>query len=68
MIIILFYYEILEFNFLGLNKNTVKNVQMREGSESLIRESNTSEIELGDQYYVKHDKTKLIDEDPNVTD
>ena len=65
---ILFYYEILEFNFWGLNKNTAKNVQIRERSESEIRESNISEIELGDQYYIKHDKTKLTDEDPNVTD
>ena len=68
IIVILFYYEILEFNFWGLNKNTAKNVQIRERSESEIRESNISEIELGDQYYVKHDKTKLTDEDPNVTD
>ena len=28
MLIILFYYEILEFNFLGLNKNTAKSIQM----------------------------------------
>ena len=28
MIVILFYYEILEFNFLGLNKNTAKSIQM----------------------------------------
>ena len=68
IIVILFYYEILEFNFWGLNKNTAKNVQIRERSESEIRESNISEIELGDQYYLKHDKTKLTDEDPNVTD
>ena len=68
IIVILFYYEILEFNFWGLNKNTAKNVQIRERSESEIRESNISEIELGDQYYIKHDKTKLTDEDPNVTD
>ena len=68
IIVILFYYEILEFNFWGLNKNTAKNVQIRERSESEIRESNISEIELGDQYYIKHDKTELTDEDPNVTD
>ena len=68
IIVILFYYEILEFNFWGLNKNTAKNVQIREKSESEIRESNISEIELGDQYYIKHDKTELTDEDPNVTD
>ena len=28
MLILLFYYEILEFNFLGLNKNTAKSIQM----------------------------------------
>ena len=28
MLILLFYYEILEFNFFGLNKNTAKSIQM----------------------------------------
>ena len=67
MIIILFYYEILEFNFWGLNKNTAKSIKIRERTEIVMRESNVSEIELGDQYYVKHDKTRTSDEDLNVT-
>ena len=43
---LLFYFEILELNFLGLNRNTVKNIQLREGEENnntfiifLIKES-----------------------------
>ena len=67
MFAMLFYYEILELNFWGLNKNTAKSIKIRERTESVMRESNVSEIELGDQYYVKHDKTRTSDEDLNVT-
>jgi hypothetical protein len=67
MFAMLFYYEILEFNFWGLNKNTAKSIKIRERTEILMRESNVSEIELGDQYYVKHDKTRTSDEHLNVT-
>jgi hypothetical protein len=67
MFAMLFYYEILELNFWGLNKNTAKSIKIRERTEIVMRESNVSEIELGDQYYVKHDKTRTSDEDLNVT-
>ena len=67
MFAMLFYYEIFELNFWGLNKNTAKSIKIRERTENVMRESNVSEIELGDQYYVKHDKTRTSDEDPNVT-
>ena len=66
MFAMLFYYEIFELNFWGLNKNTAKSIQMREKKDDESRET-ISEIELGDQYYVKHDKTRTSDEDPNVT-
>ena len=53
IIILLFYYEILEFNFLGLNKNTVKNIKQRERNENEEKQSINSEIELADQYYME---------------
>ena len=49
---ILFYFEILELNFCDLNKNTAKNIQMREEKERKPRYSKSSEIELDDQYYL----------------
>ena len=67
MLAMLFYYEISELNFWGLNKNTAKSIKIRERTEIVMREWNVSEIELGDQYYVKHDKTRTSDEDLNVT-
>ena len=33
---LLFYFEILEFNFCNLNENTIKNIQKREGKENKI--------------------------------
>ena len=65
MFVLLFYYEILEWNFLGLNINTAKNIQFRERSESQQRESVLSEIELGDQYYIKNKKSRESDEGTN---
>ena len=65
MFVLLFYYEILEWNFLGLNINTAKNIQFRERSESQQRESVLSEIELGDQYYIKNQKSRESDEGTN---
>ena len=67
MLAMLFYYEIFELNFWGLNKNTAKSIKIRERTENVMRESNVSEIELGEQYYVKHDQTRTSDEDLNVT-
>ena len=64
MIILLFYYEILEFNFWGLNKNTAKSIQMREGNDEESRET-ISEIELGDQYYVNNNSSRGSNEGLN---
>ena len=36
MLALLFYFEILEFNFCGLNKNTAKNIKKREGNENKL--------------------------------
>ena len=64
-IISLFYCEILEFNFWGLNKNTVKNIQLREEEEIGGRKSVQSEIELGDTYYLQNSKTRGSDDELN---
>ena len=63
------YFEIFELNFLGLNKNTVKNIKHREITES-ERKSNLSDIELNDQYLLRNDRKSGgsddgIDETPN---
>ena len=64
---LLFYYEILELNFWGLNNNTTKNIQKRMGKDNDPRESFVSIIELGDQYYIKNDQTKSSDGEINET-
>ena len=56
-ITLMFYLEIFEFNFWGLNKNTRKNIQKREKEEMLLQEKNsrsssTSEIEISPDYIV----------------
>ena len=53
---LLFYFEILELNFLNLNKNTIRNIQSREKKEGEGNERKKSSsylIELEDQYYLK---------------
>ena len=53
---LLFYFEILELNFLNLNKNTIRNIQNREKNEGEGNERKKSSsylIELEDQYYLK---------------
>ena len=50
---LLLYFEILELNFLGLSRNTFKNIQIREKKEKESRVSIQSEIEITDQYYLK---------------
>ena len=49
---LLFYFEILEFNFCNLNINTIKNIQMREREDIDSRKSVPNIIELGDQYII----------------
>ena len=52
---LLFYFEILELNFLDLNKNTIKNIQEREGKDNEKKNTVQSVIELTDEYYLKDD-------------
>ena len=53
---LLLYFEILELNFWGLNRNTFKNIQIRERKEKESKGSIQSEIEITDQYYLKENE------------
>ena len=47
IISLLFYLEIFEFNFCNLNRNTKRNIMLREEEEMLLRNNtNVSEIEV----------------------
>ena len=48
---LLFYLEILEYNFCKLNKNTKKNILLREKNEMLVRESFGSSNTIITSYY-----------------
>ena len=61
MLALLFYFEILELNFCGLNKNTAKNIQEREKKDQDI-DTDDNRIELDDQYIVKNE-TMMNDDD-----
>ena len=52
---LLFYLEILEYNFCNLNENTKKNIRLREKEEMVSRESKANEIELADGLILKED-------------
>ena len=67
IIALLFYFEILEFNFCNLNQNTAKNIQERVGSEFEVRRSTNSLIELEEQYYVKEYEGRGSDEGHNTS-
>ena len=56
------YFEIIELNFCNLNINTAKNIEMREEEERKSRPSESSLIELEEQYYVKENEFKSKDE------
>ena len=61
-ITLMFYLEIFELNFLGLNKNTRRNIQEREKEEMLFQEktsrtSSSSEIEISPDYIVYNKNT-----------
>ena len=59
-ICLLFYFEILELNFFGLNKNTVKNIQEREKDEGKVhisREQTNTKIELTGEYILEDQET-----------
>ena len=56
---LLFYLEILEFNFCNLNKNTKRNIMLREEEEMLLRNNtNVSEIEIDKDLIVKNPTVK----------
>ena len=64
LFILLFYFEILEFNFLGLNRNTQKNIQKRERIDVNKRNATVvSEIELEKQYIIIDKEMKSKDND-----
>ena len=44
-----------------MNKNTVKNIQQREGNDVDSRYSKTSNIELEEQYYLEKNGTRTSD-------
>ena len=57
---LLFYFEIFELNFLGLNKNTIKNIQNRERKDETRTISISSEIDFG-EYIIEYDEKAFID-------
>ena len=63
----LLYFEILELNFCGLNKNTVKNIEYRGRAEDDIyrKQSFESSLELSEQYYIENCELMNNDEDEN---
>ena len=61
---LLFYFEILEFNFCNLNRNTIKNIENRERKEKEKRKSFPSRIDLNNQYYIVDDDLATINDEP----
>ena len=58
---LMFFLEIFEYNFCNLNKNTKKNIDFREGSAMLMRESVgsvSSGIEFNEGYVIKETQTE----------
>ena len=53
---LLFYLEILELNFCGLNKNPKRNIQLRERMENLDKDRKESDIEVDDNLVIKSDE------------
>ena len=52
---LLFFLEILEFNFCNLNFNTKRNIMIREKKEMLLRNySDASDIEIDKDFYIKN--------------
>ena len=52
---LLFFLEILEFNFCNLNQNTKRNIMIREKKEMLLRNySDASDIEIDKDFYIKN--------------
>ena len=59
---LLFYLEIVEYNFCNLNKNTKRNILLRENEANLLREETVeSDIEVSPGLIVKDIKLKELD-------
>ena len=61
---LLFYLEILEFNFCNLNKNTKRNIMLREEEEMLLRNNSISseiEIEVDKDLFIKNPQKKDLE-------
>jgi len=61
ILVLLFYFEILEFNLWNLNRNTIKNILIRELTENQNEEERSfSQIRVGfgEQYYIINDELK----------
>ena len=58
IISLLFFLEILEFNFCDLNKNTKRNIMLREESEMSSRNSVASDIEIDKDLIIKSQQDK----------
>ena len=75
IISLLFFLEILEFNFCNLNKNTKRNIMLREENEMSLRNSNLSDIEIDKDLIIRipkdtdivelHDFEKIDDNNKN---
>ena len=59
---LLFYFEILEFNFCNLDINTAKNIKERENIGIQRTNSISSSVELGEQYYITEDELSAFQE------
>ena len=55
---LLFFLEILEFNFCNLNKNTKRNIMLREENEMVSRDSKASDIEIDKDLIIKVSQDK----------
>ena len=68
IIILLFYLEIFEFNFCNLNKNTKRNIRLRERKDTSILndEKEINVIELNQGYYLK-DKEEIEEKEQSIS-
>ena len=68
--VMLFYFEIFELNFCNLNENTAKNIGKRigtiyEANDINQRPSRPTEIELGDNYYLRNTTVTKFENNDN---
>lgn len=52
---LLFYLEIFEYNFCDLNKNTKRNIRLREIEEMNNKGNNDNYYEISDDLYIKNE-------------